>query len=308
MRHSMFCAVALAGLALLTGCADEESPVVAATVAFNSTDTTMASRGVEVPITLVTPAGGDDEAYPLVVLAHGHGGSRWEGGAFPAVAEALALKGIASIRMDFPGCGDSTESFAENNLSNMLLDIKAARAFAVDNTSVDPERIGLLGYSMGGRLASLAAAKDPDYAVMAIWAPAVENGAARERKEFELLGGEGYYDTLRATAEKEGEARYTTRWGSELNVGLRWFTDLESTQPLEAIAEFTGPILVLYGDADDVVPPSTAEAAIAAATGSSEVVRHVVSGAEHGLGFYTNRPAIAAEVVATTVDFLSERL
>ena len=120
MRQTILCAIALAGFVLLTGCTGEKPPAGAEAPAFQSVDMMMASRGVEVPITLVTPTRAADERFPLVVLAHGHGGSRWEGGAFPAVAEALALKGIASVRMDFPGCGDSTESFAENNLSNML--------------------------------------------------------------------------------------------------------------------------------------------------------------------------------------------
>ena len=41
---------------------------------------------------------------------------------------------------------------------------------------------------------------------------------------------------------------------------------------------------------------------------SSEVIGHVVAGAEHGLGFYTDRPEIAAEVVDTTVEFFHTHL
>ena len=74
------------------------------------------------------------------------------------------------------------------------------------------------------------------------------------------------------------------------------------------LATFKGPILVLYGDQDDDVPPSISEAAIVAAKNSSEVVRHVFAGAGHALGFYTNQPEIATEVVNTTVEFLSQRL
>ena len=68
---------------------------------------------------------------PLVVMAHGHGGSKEEAGGFTAIAEALAREGIASIRMDFPGCGASAEPFTANTVSAMLADFEAARVYAV---------------------------------------------------------------------------------------------------------------------------------------------------------------------------------
>lgn len=293
---------------LLAACGDgAEQP--AAEDAFVSVDSWIDSRGEKIPVTTVIPTGKAAASVPLVVMAHGHGGSRQEGGGYQRVAEALAREGIATIRMDFPGCGDSTESFAENNLTNMLADLRAAREFALQKDEIDAAKVGLLGYSMGGRLVTLLAAEDKSVKAMAMWAPAVENGAARERAEFTRLSGDTQtYDRLKTTALEEGYAEYDTRWGATLRVGHRWFTDLEASMPLEAISTFEGPLLVLYGDADDVVPPAVAEAAIASATGSSAVVGHVVAGAQHGMGFYTNRPVIADEVVATTARFFSERL
>ena len=305
MKHRLTAYSVVFLLVLLTACTRND-PAESGAASVNSVDMLMSSRGVEVPVTLVTPAGGG--ASPLVVMAHGHGGSREEGGGFPMVAEALAQRGIATIRMDFPGCGDSTEPFTENNLGNMLADLQAAREFAISQIDVDVERIGLLGYSMGGRLVTLLAAMDPGYKVMATWAPAVDNGSAREKTEFEMLGGPDMYADMRRRAEETGMAEYTTRWGAPLQLGPRWFIDLEESMPLDALATFEGPLLVLYGDADDVVPPATAEAAIAAASSSREVVRHVVATAEHGLGFYTRRPEIAAEVVETTASFFATRL
>lgn len=270
-----------------------------------STDTTILSRGVAIPVTYVTPAAKSVAPFPLVIMAHGHGGSRDEGGGYRLTAETLAQNGIASIRMDFPGCGDSTESFTENNLSNMLLDLQATRAFVATKAEIDQARIGLLGYSMGGRLVALLSRIDPGYKVMVMWTPAVEDGA---RRELESLGGENAYYALRAKARETGMAEFTTRWGSTLQLGYQWFVDLEETRPLDAVAAFKGPLLVLYGDKDDVVVPATSEAAIASATSSSEVLRHVVPGADHALGFYTDQPEIAAEVVEATVGFLRERL
>jgi dienelactone hydrolase len=144
---------------------------------FESIETTVRSRDVEIPVTFVHPIGTNDASTPLLVLAHGHGGTRNEAGGFTRIAEDLAAKGIASIRMDFPGCGESAEPFTENNLTNMLADIQASRNFAIGQALVDKNRVGLLGFSMGGRLVLLLSAIDRSYKVIATWAPAGMNGA-----------------------------------------------------------------------------------------------------------------------------------
>lgn len=299
----------LCGLSLVSACSTDELPAntkPSTPMMVGSIDTTFESRGVMVPATIVAPANNRGKAVPLVVIAHGHGGSREEGGSFPRVAADLAALGIASIRMDFPGCGDSTESFAENNLSNMLLDLQAARVFAEAQIDIDETRVGLLGFSMGGRLVALLSEIDPSYQVMATWAPAASNGAEREIES--TFGGPEAYEIHKQRAQEEGSSVYTTMWGTELEVGPEWFADLEESAPLTALAKFSGPLLVLYGDEDDSVPPSVSAAAASAATSSSEVVTVVIPTAKHGLGFYTNRPEIADQVVETTVNFLADRL
>ena len=65
---------------------------------------------------------------------------------------------------------------------------------------------------------------------------------------------------------------------------------------------------MLYGDEEDVVLPSVSEAVITAATSSSEVVRHVIEGADHGLGLFTDEPDYTEEAVETTVSFFASRL
>jgi dienelactone hydrolase len=294
----------LLGLAILPACSSDKAP--SRTNEILSVDTTFESRGVAVPATIVTPANSADKPLPLVVLAHGHGGSRTEGGAFPSVAAALAERGIASIRMDFPGCGDSTESFAENNLTNMLLDLQAARVFAEEQIEVDSERVGLLGFSMGGRLVVLLSEIDPSYRAMVTWAPAVLDRAERER--VVTFGGADEYEKHKLRAQQEGSSLYTTEWGKQLDVGPGYFADLEATFPLAALAKFEGPFLIIYGDADGTVWPSISVSALKAATSSSETAELRIPDAGHGLGFYTNRPEIAELVVETSADFLGERL
>ncbi len=294
----------LCGLAFLAACSSDQ-PESSGEQKARSFDTTVRSRGVAVPVTFVTPIVAEGETSPLIVMAHGHGGSRDEGGGYRRVAASLAERGIASIRMDFPGCGDSTESFTENNVGNMLLDMQAARKFAASQDEIDDNRIGLLGFSMGARLTALLSEIDRSYKVMVLWAPAVANGAERE---LDSLGGPAVYHALRETAQETGLAEYTTRWGAQLQLGYRWFTDLEETAPLVSLSKFTGPLLIIYGDKDEAVPPWIPEAAIEAAQSSSEIVRHVIEGAGHDLGFYSDQPAVAGEVVNATAEFLGERL
>lgn len=272
---------------------------------FQSVETTVSSRDVDIQVTYVYPTGAGEELFPLVVMAHGHGSTRNEAGGFTSVAENLASRGIASIRMDFPGCGDSTEPFTQNNLTNMLADVQASRDFAIGQPNIDESRVGLLGFSVGGRLALLLSEMDTSYAVISTWAPAGSNG---QKSGVAILGGQATYDELKARAAAEGFAPFTTAWGQDQQLSLQWFEDNEKSRPLDTIAKFTGPLLVLHGDRDDVILPEVADAVVAAATNSSEVVHYVVMGAGHGLGLFNDKPEFTEEAVNVTVDFLVKHL
>ncbi|RZA20750.1 MAG: hypothetical protein EOP02_17745, partial [Proteobacteria bacterium] len=63
-----------------------------------STDITIMNGERAVPATVVVPDGAGP--FPAVVMNHGHGGGRQEGGGFTRLADALARAGIVTIRMD----------------------------------------------------------------------------------------------------------------------------------------------------------------------------------------------------------------
>lgn len=267
-------------------------------------DTTVQSRGVEIPATFALPAPEAGDAVPLVVMAHGHGGTRDESGAFTRVAAALAEKGIASIRVDFSGCGESDEAFTENYLTNMLADVRASREFAIQHPRIDSGRVGILGYSMGGRLAMLATEQD-SYAAVVLWTPVASDGI---ESMIDNIGGQESYDRLRREAKSMGTAVFETPWGAEQHLNLKWFTDLEETQPLAAIHKYEGALLVVYGNRDEAIHPRYSKAAITSAVRSRPKIEHIVDGGGHGLGFYDNIPGMANSVVATTARFLDENL
>ena len=88
------------------------------------------------------------EELPLVVLCHGFTGSRGGDGHFGPLAARLAHAGIASIAMDFPGCGESEEPFTAYTLTNIRADMTAAIAYMGVTYGADTTRLGLVGHSM----------------------------------------------------------------------------------------------------------------------------------------------------------------
>ncbi len=291
-------AIALAGS--LLSCAS--SGPAAGSASFTATAVSIPSRGVSIPGILTVPEA--KGRLPLVVMAHGHGGSKEEAGGFTAIAEALARNGIASIRVDFPGCGESVEPFTENNLDAMLADLDAARDYAVAKASVDARRIGIFGYSMGGRLAVLSTARY-GYKAVALLAPVANDGSSAM---YGFMGGADAYAALAAEAARSGSARFTTPFGQVQDLGARWFSDNEAARCIAAVKAYRGPIQYLHGTKDVIIAASVVGESAAAATASAAVERVTVEGADHGYGFYGGDPGIKDFTVAAIADFLSRRL
>ena len=82
------------------------------------------------------------------------------------VADRIALGGMAAVRYDHPGFGDSTAPLADDSLSKGA----ALAADALHGAGVD--RIVYLGLGSGALVASAAAAADPAAAGLVLWDPA----------------------------------------------------------------------------------------------------------------------------------------
>ena len=254
-----------------------------------------------VPAVVTLPAG--EGPFPAVVMNHGHGGSKDENVGFVGVARALAQAGFATIRMDFPGCGDSEASFQDNTMTNMIADSNAGLAYLLDNYPIDADRLGILGYSMGGRIASeiVGAENNPYKAVVLLSAAAVD----AEVLAPSIFGDLETYNELKAAAEKDGFATFTTIYGQTQELSKAWFADMEAGKPLESLAKFTGPVLVLHGDQDVVVTDEMNKAIVSACPAAQEIV---VPDADHGYGFYSDQPEVTALVETSITDFFTNNL
>lgn len=122
------------------------------------------ATGIQLAGTLTLPRGRGP--HPAVVLLTGSGpqdrdealmGHR----SFFVLADHLTRAGLAVLRYDDRGIGKSTGDFGKATHLDFVDDALAAVAWLKTRKEIDPRRIGLLGHSEGGIVASLAAVKRP---------------------------------------------------------------------------------------------------------------------------------------------------
>ena len=102
--------------------------------------------------TLQTPDGKDE--YPLVIIMHGFTANK-EGELLKYLADDLEKYGIASLRFDFNGHGQSEGRFQDMTVPNEIEDAKCVYAYASRLPEV--KNISLAGHSQGGVVASMTA-------------------------------------------------------------------------------------------------------------------------------------------------------
>jgi dienelactone hydrolase len=263
-------------------------------------------RNNDIPAILTIPQ--SKEPCPVVLIAHGHGGSKTENGGFDVLAAELARQGIASLRMDFAGCGDNTEDFTQaNRLAFMLDDVAACKEYLKTVPEADLSRLGILGYSMGGRIAVVAAGRDPDYKAVALWSPAALPGT-EDLYAFMQLSGEDDFRALYDTAKAEGAATYANIFGAVQTLGVGWFDDMTQINPQTEFSKFSGKLLLITGSEDTIIPRDHALQITTVSPGAQEIQREEIQGADHGYGIYSGETHLTEQTVKASADFFAKNL
>ena len=243
---------------------------------------------------------------PLVVLCHGFTGDRTANGHFPTLAAKLAELGIASVRMDFAGCGSSTEPYTEYSLASMTDDVNSAITFLQSEYGVDGA-IGLVGHSMGGRLVSLYP-QDGQYpvAALALWSPA--NGAGLQGLEFLNIEDFSVVEALAAEAEANGQAG--TKWG--VAISAEFVRGMRESDPNAALRACGLPVLLIYSGNEGPISETTQSETIATVESLGEgrvVLEPFVDGNHNFYGADDAATARLDETLCTvTAEFLVQQL
>ena len=154
------------------------------------------------------------------------------------IARALAARGIAVLRFDFTGLGNSDGDFSNSNFSSNIDDLlQAARALQLQYQA--PQL--LIGHSLGGA-AVLAAASQLDSikAVVTIGAPAT---AQHVRQLFMEQS---------AAIAREGEA-VVTLGAREFSIRRQFLDDIDHYSNTDEIRQLGAALLVMHSPIDQVV-------------------------------------------------------
>lgn len=182
--------------------------------------------------------------YPALFICHGLAGNRsGKHRHYVVLAEALSREGIATLRLDFRGCGDSEGSVREVTVASQLEDAMAALEFLKGRSEIDAGRLALLGRSFGGLIATMAAGRCGGVRTVALWSP-VFCGTQWKQRWAQLHAGEG--------PTPERQSGYIRFEGQVL--GYQLFAELFAMDPRCELEKIAGlPLLHLHGEADSIV-------------------------------------------------------
>ncbi len=252
--------------------------------------------GAGVSGTLALPRG--DGPHPCAVLLHGFGGHRDEtGNLFAKLAKSLAKEGLASLRFDFPGCGKSEGTFADVTAPLYRRTAIAAMRYARSAPGMRLDRLGLLGYSFGGAIATACLGGDaPRTRALVLWAPVGDPAADM----VESLGTE-------RAAEAERTGTVAVPWGKgEIRLRRAFFHSLAELKPLEAVARYEGAFLVIAGSTDRLAKHAAPLHDAAAKASPRE--QRIIEGADHFFGATERRSPHVDTLLSETTAFLAAAL
>ena len=157
---------------------------------------------------------------PFVILFHGFCDDRNEiNFVHTELSRRLCERGIASVRFDFAGSGDSDGRFEDMTVSSEVEDGLAILDYVKSLDFVDQSRIAIHGLSMGGCVASMVAGlRDADVCALSLWCPAPDVVYNMKHK---MLCGVDVSDI-----EEKGYADY-----EGLRVGLGFYQDALELDP-----------------------------------------------------------------------------
>ena len=226
------------------------------------------SEGMKISGILHLP---DQKSPRCVIASHGLlSGKNSE--KYIALGEQISREGIAMLRFDFRGIGESEGREEDNTISKKIADLSSAIDF-IRTYPILGNRIGLIGSSLGGLLSLIKASGDKQIKAVVIWATPLhldDLGSKKQEEDYPL----------------PPEA---------------FFEDLPKHRLLPLLHKVSN-CLVIHGEEDELVPLDQALGIFYNLSVPKEI--HVIGGADHRL----TDPAHRQRAIELSVDWFKKYL
>jgi pimeloyl-ACP methyl ester carboxylesterase len=267
---------------------------------YESEEVTFANPGAGVSFggTLTMPREG--RPLPAVVLISGGGpqdrdATMLRHRPFLVLADYLCRNGVAVLRYDDRGVGESTGDRTEATTRDFAGDAESAVAYLRSRSEIDPDQVGLIGHSEGGMIAPMVAARDPRIAfIVMIAAPGLPGDEYNYQYEESVGRAFGMSEDIIATKRDMQERIYKVLLSDDSasvaaakirDIMLEadpntpparmegaiqrfvspWFREALAYDPAATLRKVTCPVLALYGGKDIQVPAERNAEAVEAA-------------------------------------------
>jgi alpha-beta hydrolase superfamily lysophospholipase len=238
--------------------------------------------------TLMTPKSA--APHPAVVFVQGSGPEtrrrRRE------LASHFARSGIAALIYDKRGTGSSAGDWYTASLDDLATDALAAVDWLAERLDVDGQpgastQIGLWGLSQGSWVVFLAASRSQEVAFVISASGAAMSPAEQELYRWgNVLNDLGYSERTRAVALQAVRLQFDLD-RADLPLLDDLFPKLDfDYDPVPTIEQVTQPILALWGEEDQVVPPLASARALAQAcarSGNQDCTLQVFADTNHSM-------------------------
>ena len=236
---------------------------------------------------LQTPDGlAEGEKCPVVILMHGFMGNK-DGMLEKLTGDKLAQNGIASIKFDFNGHGESEGPFSGMTVPNEIEDAKLVYEYVKSLPFAGS--VAMTGHSQGGVVASMTAG---DLGVDNIKCVVLLAPAAVLRDDA-IRGS-----TMGARYNPLDPPEFVQLFG-DMKLGREYIKTAFSLPIYETAQKYTGPACIIHGTGDQVVPYTYGERYHSIWPGSE---LHILHAADHMF----SKDMLKA--VDLTVDFLVRNL
>lgn len=199
---------------------------------------------------------------PLVCIFHGFTGNKMEDHFyFVRLSRELESKGVASLRMDFMGSGESDGNFVDMTPETEIEDGKNIIDWAYNLKEIDKNNISIFGFSMGGMVGAIVASERSNK----VKSLCIASPAANLEDIFE-----SYFKDLKE--------QYVNVNG--LMLSRKALENIKSIDTIERAKDFDGNVLIIQGMEDSTVPPEVSERY--KRIYGSRVNYFYIQGADHG--------------------------